>query len=181
MNIFHCAWFVLPAAIALLSAIGPQDPTPAPAVDPRVMFFEAKVRPLLISRCDECHAETAEGNLRVDSREALLKGGDEGPAIVVGDPEASLLIRAVRHTDKLKMPKTRTRLTEVEIEALAQWIKDGAVWPAATPAAPSVIQTRIAQNRDFWSFRPLALPAVPAVTDTAWPRTDLDRFLLSRL
>ncbi len=179
MTVARCVWLLLPLAIALLSATARQDP--APSADPRAVHFETKVRPLLVSKCEECHAETAEGNLRVDSREALLKGGDEGPAIVVGNPDASLLCKAVRHQGDLKMPKKRTRLSADEVEALAQWIRDGAVWPAATPTAASVVERRIAENRDFWSFRPLELPTVPAVLDTTWAHTDLDRFVLARL
>ena len=171
---------VLFVGVAVLTVmVRAQEPSPTAAA--RALHFEAKVRPLLIQRCDECHAETAEGNLRTDSRDALLKGGDDGPALVVGDPDASLLMHAVRHQGGLKMPKKRTRLSADEIEALAEWIRDGAVWPAATPTAAKVIDERIASHRDFWSFRPLAMPVVPTVANAAFARTDLDRFVLARL
>jgi hypothetical protein len=167
-----------PAAKAGQDKAG-QDPVAA--TDPRAVHFETKVRPLLIRRCEECHAETADGNLRVDSREALLKGGDSGPAIVVGDPEASLLIQAVRQTHKLKMPKKRSKLGTEEVAALEQWIKDGAVWPAAKPVDAGELARRIAEQKNFWSFRPLEVQAVPAVASGQWPRTDIDRFVLARL
>src|SRR5262245_15086759 len=85
-------------------------------------YFETKVRPVLASNCYECHTNERMGGLRVDSREALLKGGRSGPAIVPGDPDKSLLIRAVRQTGTLKMPKGG-QLNAEEIEALVQWVK----------------------------------------------------------
>ena len=179
MNVSRPIWLAMPLVIAAMQVAVQQDP--APATDPRLLHFEAKVRPLLVNRCEECHAETAEGNLRVDSLAALLKGGDAGPAIVVGNPDASVLLQAVRHTGDIKMPKKRTRLTAEEVDAMAQWIRDGAVWPAPTPGATNVVEQRIAENRAFWSFRPLELPAVPTIADDAWPRTDIDRFVLARL
>src|SRR6188472_4276742 len=72
-----------------------------------IAFFEKKIRPLLVNKCYECHSASAKkvrGELVLDTRAALLKGGATGPAIVPGEPEKSLLIRAVRHIDdKLKM------------------------------------------------------------------------------
>ena len=72
-------------------------------------FFELKVRPLLAASCVKCHGEKkSSGGLRLDSREAILAGGDNGPAVVPGDPEGSLLIQAIRHADEtLKMPPNR--------------------------------------------------------------------------
>src|SRR5215212_10199355 len=91
-------------------------------------FFEARVRPVLVENCYDCHADQASGGLRVDSRETMLKGGRTGPAIVPGDPDKSLLIQAVRQTsDKLKMPKGG-RLKPDEVEALEQWVRAGAPW-----------------------------------------------------
>ncbi len=99
-------------------------------------FFEAKVRPLLATSCYDCHSDSAKGDLRVDSREAMLKGGKNGPAIVIGKPEESLLIKAVSHThETLRMPKGAPKLNDQEIGYLSQWIKDGAYWPAAAAAA----------------------------------------------
>src|SRR5262245_4027203 len=95
--------------------------------------FEARVRPILVNRYDERHGESAEGALRLDSREAILKGGASGPAIVASDPDSSLLIQAVRHThDKLRMPKKRGKLSTQEAETLAKWIAEGAKWPVTT-------------------------------------------------
>ena len=104
--------------------------------------------------------------LRVDSREGLLRGGETGPAIVPGDPEKSTLIKAVQHADGFpRMPRGRAKLAAQDIDALAQWIRDGAVWPAAAAAAPApaVAHERVitAEQRAYWAFRPLAKPEPP--------------------
>jgi mono/diheme cytochrome c family protein len=169
----------------------------APQAAQSVDFFEAKVRPVLAANCYDCHAEEQMGGLRLDSREGLLKGGRSGPALVPGDPDKSLLIQAVRQTsEKLKMPKGG-RLKPDEIDALAEWVRAGAVWPASAstttasasagkpasttpaPAAPAYVITP--EQRAFWSFQPLRKAPAPSVSDTAWPKTDIDRFVLARL
>jgi len=101
-------------------------------------FFEKRIRPLLIERCHKCHAGTkVKGGLRLDSREALLKGGKSGPVVVSGNPDGGLLLQAVRHKDGLAMPPDG-KLNEAQIAALAAWIKAGAVWPGpATTTADS--------------------------------------------
>src|SRR5690349_12993489 len=102
--------------------------------DPRALeFFETKIRPLLVENCYTCHsADTnAHGGLRVDDRVGLLGGGNRGAAIVPGEPDKSLLLRAVRYTDKkLKMPP-EGQLSAEQIADLTKWIKDGAAWPTA--------------------------------------------------
>ena len=93
-------------------------------------FFESKVRPLLTAKCYGCHGEQATAGLRVDSRERLLKGGKSGPAIVVGDPEKSFIIQAIRGSDeRMAMPPTGERLEAHELESLISWIEMGAPWP----------------------------------------------------
>ena len=93
-------------------------------------FFETKIRPVLATDCLPCHGgKKTESGLKVDSRESLLKGGDRGPAIVAGEPEKSLLVRAIGYTDdELKMPPKRHLPAEVAA-AFAQWVAQGAVWP----------------------------------------------------
>ena len=97
-------------------------------------LFNDKVKPILKRRCGKCHGEDdARSGLRVDSREALLCGGHRGPAIELGKPDSSLLIQSVLQTGDLKMPR-RGKLSPEEIQALSDWIKDGAPWPqAGTP------------------------------------------------
>jgi mono/diheme cytochrome c family protein len=92
-------------------------------------FFEVKVRPVLANNCFGCHTNTAMGGLRLDSAEALSKGGKRGPAVVAGDPEKSLLIQAIRHTNAdMKMPMGN-KLKDAEIQDLTEWVKAGAPWP----------------------------------------------------
>src|SRR5262245_51338545 len=90
---------------SFLAALGSQlvaaDAVPT---SEQVQFFESKIRPLLANNCYECHGAKKQNNgLRLDSREAILAGGDQGPAIVPGKPDESLIVRAVRH-DGPKMP-----------------------------------------------------------------------------
>jgi hypothetical protein len=95
-------------------------------------LFAEKVKPILNRRCNKCHGEDdARSGLRVDSREALICGGHRGPAIKLGDPDDSLLIHSVQQTGDLKMPQ-RGKLSPDEVQALANWIRDGAPWPQAT-------------------------------------------------
>jgi mono/diheme cytochrome c family protein len=147
-------------------------------------FFETRVRPVLAKNCFTCHTASAMGGLQLDSREHILKGGQDGPVIIPGDPDKSLLIQAVRQTHEwLKMPP-KGKLTDQEIDDFSSWVKSGAVWPeaAAASAAPeSPVYTITQQQRDFWAFRPVQKPAIPQVRDQAWPKNSIDRFILAKL
>ena len=142
-------------------------------------FFLARVQPVLEAKCLGCHASEPQGGLRMDSREALLKGGNSGPALVSGNPEESLLITAVHYKHDLKMPPTGA-LPQEEIDALVRWIGDGAVW--AKGAKPeSHTYTISDEHRQHWSFQPLTDAPVP-VPDGARPaRNAIDRFVLAKL
>ncbi len=95
-------------------------------------LFSEKVKPILNRKCGKCHGEDdARSGLRVYSREGLLCGGHRGPAIIVGDPDQSLIIKSVLQTGELKMPR-RGKLSPEEIQSLSVWIKDGAPWPQET-------------------------------------------------
>ncbi|MBS1828522.1 MAG: PSD1 domain-containing protein [Acidobacteria bacterium] len=142
-------------------------------------FFENKIRPILANNCYGCHTDSNLGGLRLDSLEAMRKGGKRGPAVVPGEPAKSLLMTAVRHTDAgLKMPMGN-KLKPEEIGALEEWIKAGAVWPAVKAAAAKAVIP--AERRNFWSFQPLREPQFPAVKDARWPKTNIDRFVLAKL
>ena len=159
------------------------DATPLDAET--LAFVQGKVIPLLKTRCDECHgAEVDEpgGGLWLSTKLAMLDGGDSGSAIVPGSPDESLLISAIRYEDFEMPPKTR--LPEGEITILTKWIEMGAPFPD-TPdgaAAPTKInfplQERIANH---WSWRKVTDPALPEVSDAAWPSDDLDHFILAKL
>ncbi|MBS1833334.1 MAG: DUF1549 domain-containing protein, partial [Acidobacteria bacterium] len=147
-------------------------------------FFETKVRPVLATNCFGCHTNGAMGGLRLDTAEAMLKGGKRGPSIDVKNLDASLLLTAIRHTEpSLKMPMGN-KLKDAEIADIAAWVKAGAPWPksaATTTPAKSGQFEILPEMRKFWSLVPLHPSPAPAVRNTAWPRTDIDRFVLAKL
>jgi mono/diheme cytochrome c family protein len=158
-------------------AAAPELETETPAFTAeQLRQFETHVRPILDEHCLKCHGSTKQwANLRLDSRDAILKGGDSGPAAVAGRPDESLLIRAVRHDDEnLKMPQD-DKLTDAQIEILSSWVKSGLAFPAVSAASK--------RHRDpnHWAFVPPAEVAIPPVQNSAWPQSDLDRFVLARL
>jgi len=162
--------------------LAPVQGIPADSSD----FFETKVRPILANNCYSCHTNSALGGLRLDSLDAMKRGGKRGAAIVPGDPENSLMIQALRHTlaDGLKMPMGN-KLKDADIEVLATWIKGGAVWPKSDISVASSANagkyTIAPERKNFWSFQPLKSPQVPEVRDKTWARTTIDSFVLSRL
>lgn len=150
-------------------------------------FFEKKVRPVLIEHCYECHSgDSKESGLKVDSLAALLVGGERGPALVPGKPNESVMIQAIRHDDTLQMPPER-KLPQSVINDLMLWVKDGAVWPDAAPAAvttkPANIERKPTdEDRQFWAFRPPVRHPIPHVADPrSWAQTPIDRFVLQKL
>ena len=151
-------------------------------LSPGARLFVDKVRPVLERSCFSCHTDDERGGLRLDSRERMLQGGGRGPAIIPGNPEQSLIIAALRHVDDdLQMPRNADPLSEAEIQGLIDWIQAGAEWAEIT--APLAIPRRgvTAAEREFWSFRPLAEPAVPEPGRAGWARSDIDRFVLAKL
>ncbi len=145
-------------------------------------FFESRVRPLLAANCYDCHTDAAKGGLRVDSREALIKGGKRGPTIVPGKPEESLLIASVNHTSAdLKMPKGAGKLKPEEIADLTKWVKDGAVWPAANVAKNSGDYVIKPESKNFWSFHPARQSVIPEVKNKTLVNNPIDNFVLAKL
>ncbi|MBI3836735.1 MAG: PSD1 domain-containing protein [Planctomycetia bacterium] len=171
--------------LALIPLLDKPAATAEPSPD-AIDFFEKEVRPLLVSRCYECHGDLKEpkGGLKLTSRAGLLAGGETGPAAVPGKPGESLLIEAVRYQG-LKMPP-KAKLPEEEIEKFARWVELGLPWPqsgdqpavAASPEQPFQIS---AVQRGFWSFQTVGPQTPPGVKDTAWPLTAVDRFILAKL
>ncbi|MFN4259708.1 MAG: DUF1549 domain-containing protein [Gemmataceae bacterium] len=152
----------------------------APTTEP-ARFFENRVRPLLVEHCHKCHGpDKQRGGLRLDSRSALLEGGDTGPAIVPGQPAESLLIQAIRH-EGLEMPPSG-QLPEADIATLTAWVQMGAPWPGAEATASKRRGSRITdEDRAYWAFQPVREPAVPDVADNHWSQHPIDRFILQRL
>ena len=162
-----------------------------PAADPASSeFFEQRVRPVLAEHCYQCHATNAKkikADLVVDSLAGLLHGGEAGPAIVVGQPEQSLLVKAIAYADpNLQMPP-KTRLAPAQVADISAWIKAGAPWPAdpagsGTPAARTRAVFDLAQRKkEHWAWQPIVTPALPAVRQASWPHGPIDRFVLAGL
>jgi len=150
-----------------------------------IAFFESKIRPVLVSHCYECHSVEsgkARGGLKVDSRDALLKGGNSGPAVAPGKPDESLLMVALHFDDPdFEMPPDG-KLPESIISDFARWIAMGAPDPRRG-AAPVTVTTQIdvEAGRKFWSYQPVERPELPVVKNGAWPRTEIDRFVLAAM
>ena len=144
-----------------------------PAADAE--FFELKIRPILATVCAKCHgAEKAGGGLRVDSLSAIIVGGDRGPALVPGNPDASLLLSAIRReTDDLKMPPDEPLPAEA-VADFAAWIAGGAVWPE-TPATAEAF----AAHR-HWAFEPVRPIEPPAEAAGGGESHPIDRFIAER-
>ncbi len=143
-----------------------------------VEFFESKVRPALAAHCISCHgSKVQKGGLRLDSREALLRGGESGPVIVEGDPESSLLVDAVVYESEPKMPP-KAKLPVDVLDDFKEWVKQGAPWPEDSPTTQE--QEKAPSGRS-WAFRPIANPPYPLVSDPKWPRTSVDWFVLKGL
>jgi hypothetical protein len=145
-------------------------------------FFEKKVRPVLVEHCFNCHSGSKKrrGNLLLDSRAGMLKGGDTGPAIVPGSPEKSLLVKAVSYNDELRMPP-RSKLPQSRVDDLTAWVKMGAPWPGGGDVVAGAEKFDFEKRRTHWSFNPLRNVVPPSVKDASWSRTPVDRFLLARL
>ena len=100
-------------------------------------FFEKSIRPLIVEKCQSCHGEKkAKAGLRLTDRESLLKGGENGPAVVPHAPNESRLVQAVRYLDEPKMPP-KQRLSAGEVAAIERWVAEGAPWPSSKNVAQS--------------------------------------------
>lgn len=149
-----------------------------------IAFFESKVRPVLIEHCYSCHSAEAgesEGELQLDTRTAIRKGGDRGPAVVPGDLKESWLLTAMSHADTdLKMPPKRERLPDAVIADFKKWIEMGAPDPRVGDAATGKKPWKKA-DRDYWAYQPPKSSTLPLVTDVIWPKANLDYFILAKL
>jgi hypothetical protein len=148
----------------------------------RIEFFENRIRPVLVEHCYECHSTKSKGlkgGLFVDSSQGIRMGGDSGPAITLGDSQASLLMRAIRYESTEMPPKGR--LPESVIADFAHWIDSGATDPRIDESLVEKHSTDIDKFRSFWSFVPPQEPAIPNVTQADWPISPVDHFILVEL
>lgn len=153
---------------------------PAPAEGKE--FFEQKIEPVLKQHCYRCHSLSAEklkAGLLLDSREALLKGGDTGPIVAPGDPDKSRLIEALRYANPdLQMPP-KEKLTPEQIADFENWVRIGTPYSGDPTAPASYASASLATNH--WAFRPVRDVRVPSVGDKRWPKDPLDNFVLAEL
>jgi hypothetical protein len=171
--------------VGLLGALGgwAVEAQDKPADPEGVEFFEKKIRPVLADKCYSCHSETAKrlkAGLRLDTRDGVLKGGDTGPALKPGDPEASLLIKAIRQKDDaLQMPPKEKLAPEVVADFEA-WVRRGAPDPRTGNAAQRK-SMNIAAARSHWAFQAPKAAPVPAVKRKDGVATPVDAFILQKL
>jgi len=172
--------------VALLARLSlAAAPTTKPSAE-GIEYFEKNIRPVLVERCYRCHSKDAEkvkGGLLLDTREGLLKGGDNGVVLVPGDPDKSKLIIAIRyHDEEIRMPP-KEPLAEQQIAHFVEWVKMGAPDPrtadAVAKAAPPAYD--YAKAKQFWAFKPVKDQQVPAVRDEHYAINDVDRFVLAKL
>jgi hypothetical protein len=168
--------FALILALMPLGALRAQDADPD-----GIEFFEKKIRPVLVDRCYSCHSAEAQklkGNLYVDTRDGLLRGGDLGPSVVPGNPDKSLLIKAIRYVDQdLKMPP-KGRLTDEVVADFVGWVQRGAP-DSRTKAVTAKSGVDLEAGRKWWAFQKPADHPLPHVKGAA--ASPIDRFILAKL
>ncbi len=175
----NASWLVLWLVAASTSTLHAAPPAEGEAKG--VEFFERQIRPLLATKCYQCHSQESKkskGGLLLDSPEGLRKGGDSGELFVTGDPDKSLLIKAVRYQDEdLRMPPDGKRLTDAQIADLEEWVKRGAPLPRV-----DIREDKIkASARTHWAFQPVRQPAIPVVKNQPWVKSPVDAFILAKL
>ncbi|MFC6647184.1 DUF1553 domain-containing protein [Granulicella cerasi] len=162
---------------------------PRPATPEQLAYFEKKVRPILVNRCYNCHSDAFKeaGGLRVDVGISIFAGGNDGPVIVPGHPEKSLLIDRLKTANLAqRMPQESAEaLPAEEIATLEQWVRDGAAWPDETeklPPTPAKLAALYPKLRaQHWSWQPLTTPTLPEIANNKWSQQPIDRFILSTL
>lgn len=165
--------FALVAINLAGSALGQTLPLPAA----RPVDFNKDLATLFAERCFDCHGEKKqESGLRADSRDGLLKGGDNGPSIVPGKSAESILVQVLAdtHEDISAMPKKKERFTEEQIGLVRAWIDQGAAWEGS-------VAKSISYDTNHWAFKAPARPGVPVASNKQWPRTPIDNFVLAKL
>jgi hypothetical protein len=159
----------------------------------REQFFEQNVRPLLAENCYTCHGDKKQkGGLRLDSLEAILKGGESGPAVVPGKPDESLIVEAINY-EGLEMPPTG-KLSPEKAAVLTRWVSLGAPWPSrdraahAAPLPAGFGGTKpSAADRAMWSLQPVRRSSIPgpvkpgSATWAGWSRNPIDQFICKAL
>jgi hypothetical protein len=171
--------------LLVMACLGTEVPARAGSENPDAAeFFEKEIRPLLAEKCQKCHGQgKPRAGLSLTGREAILSGGDSGPAAVPGKPEESRIIEVVEQRGDLKMPPKEI-LSQAEVDRLKHWIAVGLPWPerhnGSVAAAGATTSGRVGEHR-WWSFQPLRTTAPPEVKNASWTRSEIDRFILAEL
>ena len=174
-------------AMLALTIVAIELPQAATADDAHIEFFERRIRPVLVQHCYECHSADAKklgGGLLLDHRQGVQDGGDSGPAVLAGNPDESLLLKALRYDDDAVNMPPKGKLPAEVIADFETWIKDGAADPREAPAQSSEAESwaeTMRQRADWWSLRPIQKPPVPVPANDAWSQDAVDRFILSKL
>ena len=169
--------------VMLIALVALATGFPASAQESEHDFFEKRIRPLLIEKCISCHgSEQQESALRLDSRAAMLNGGERGAAVQLDAPKTSLLLTAITHRDDdLQMPPDE-RLNDDQITALNQWIQSGAAWPDNRATLQQSFEARIVHaKQNHWSFQPIRKPLPPQIDNKDWVGNPIDAFVLTKL
>jgi hypothetical protein len=177
---FPAWWLGLSISLVSFAASAAQT---TEKVDPaQLEFFESKIRPILVENCYKCHSHDSEkvkGGLLLDTKDSVLKGGDNGPAVIPGFPDKSLLIKAVRYTDEdLQMPPKGKKLAPAQVRALEEWVKMGAPDPRS---GATVLSASKAKASSHWSYQPVRTPPIPQSVPRAWIKNPVDAFILAKL
>jgi mono/diheme cytochrome c family protein len=169
------------SGLVLVLAFTADSPTEA-----QKEFFEQKIRPVLVQHCYKCHSDQAKnpkGDLRVDSRAALLAGGETGPSLVPKNLEKSKLIEAIRYKNPDLLMPPNGKLSDAAIKDLETWVMQGAPWPGGdnTTVTKKVDFDLKARKESHWCWQPLSSPPIPKVENATWPRDSIDHFILAKL
>jgi mono/diheme cytochrome c family protein len=171
----------------------PKPPGPIDSDHPAKMargleIFKKHVQPVLSKRCVRCHGgEKTESELDLTDREGLLRGGNRGPAVIVGDAKESLLYQLITHSKDPHMPRNGRKLPEDTIAQIAVWIDSGAPYDKPLIAKKKedenawIRKLVSSEDRRFWSFQPLRRASLPAVRNRNWCRTPIDQFILAKM
>jgi hypothetical protein len=147
--------------------------------DSKIEFFENKVRPLLVEHCFSCHGEKKQqGGLRLDSQEAINKGGDTGPVVTSGDPAKSTLFKVVKYDGDIQMPP-KGKLSDTSIKVFEEWVRQGAVFPGKS--TKSIVNTDPKKLQEHWAFQPVRVIPPPLVKQPELVQNGIDSFVLKEL
>ena len=195
MYLLHQRLFIQTACSVILLAGTAFAAGTKASVQDEERFFEAKVRPLLVNNCYECHSEEiAEAGLRLDSRQSVLKGSDTGAVVELGDIQKSKMLTVIKASGELAMPPDG-KLTAVEIKTLEEWVRRGLPWSGVgseenpiSNGSDSIPERIASTKKSHWSFQPIRRHELPVLSKDLpahllekWSSNRIDRFLVDTM